>query len=302
MEKISLVLWPLFALITMGFILRRTALFSADFWPSAEKLNYFILFPALLISSLANALLDNPKLPYLACAILFILAISSLFVVLIKYLFKISIPKFGAHIQGIIRFNTYLGLAIIADLFGSEGIAISAVIMAILVPSCNVIAVLSLSAGKKVTLKQLVMPIAKNPLIISCVIGILLNLLPIGLPCGSDQFLKLLAAASLPLGLICIGVALQTATLRKEFKPIMVSTLLRLLAMPILAVLTAHLFSLPALERVLLVIFFAIPTAPTSYILTKQLNGDSQLMAGIITFQTILAVITLPLVLTLITQ
>lgn len=302
MEKISLVLWPLFALITMGFILRRTALFSADFWPSAEKLNYFILFPALLISSLANAPLDNPKLPYLACAILFILAISSLFVVLIKYLFKISIPRFGAHIQGIIRFNTYLGLAIIADLFGSEGIAISAVIMAILVPSCNVIAVLSLSAGKKVTLKQLVMPIAKNPLIISCVIGILLNLLPIGLPFGSDQFLKLLAAASLPLGLICIGGALQTATLRKEFKPIMVSTLLRLLAMPILAVLTAHLFSLPALERVLLVIFFAIPTAPTSYILTKQLNGDSQLMAGIITFQTILAVITLPLVLTLITQ
>ena len=302
MEKILLVLWPLFALITMGFILRRTALFSADFWPSAEKLNYFILFPALLISSLANAPLDNPKLPYLACAILFILAMSSLFVVLSKYLFKISIPKFGAHIQGIIRFNTYLGLAIIADLFGSEGIAISAVIMAILVPSCNVIAVLSLSAGKKVTLKQLVMPIAKNPLIISCVIGILLNLLPIGLPFGSDQFLKLLAAASLPLGLICIGGALQTATLRKEFKPIMVSTLLRLLAMPILAVLTAHLFSLPALERVLLVIFFAIPTAPTSYILTKQLNGDSQLMAGIITFQTILAVITLPLVLTLITQ
>ncbi|MTC28202.1 AEC family transporter [Providencia alcalifaciens] len=302
MEKISLVLWPLFALITMGFILRRTALFSADFWPSAEKLNYFILFPALLISSLVNAPLDNPKLPYLACAILFILAISSLFVVLSKYLFKISIPRFGAHIQGIIRFNTYLGLAIIVDLFGSEGIAISAVIMAILVPSCNVIAVLSLSAGKKVTLKQLVMPIAKNPLIISCVIGILLNLLPIGLPFGSDQFLKLLAAASLPLGLICIGGALQTATLRKEFKPIMVSTLLRLLAMPILAVLTAHLFSLPALERVLLVIFFAIPTAPTSYILTKQLNGDSQLMAGIITFQTILAVITLPLVLTLITQ
>lgn len=302
MEKILLVLWPLFALITMGFILRRTTLFSADFWPSAEKLNYFILFPALLISSLANAPLDNPKLSYLACAILFILAISSLFVVLSKYLFKISIPRFGAHIQGIIRFNTYLGLAIIADLFGSEGIAISAVIMAILVPSCNVIAVLSLSAGKKVTLKQLVIPIVKNPLIISCVIGILLNLLPIGLPFGSDQFLKLLAAASLPLGLICIGGALQTATLRKEFKPIMVSTLLRLLAMPILAVLTAHLFSLPALERVLLVIFFAIPTAPTSYILTKQLNGDSQLMAGIITFQTILAVITLPLVLTLITQ
>ncbi|MDR2226376.1 MAG: AEC family transporter, partial [Providencia sp.] len=75
------------------------------------------------------------------------------------------------------------------------------------------------------------------------------------------------------------------------------STILRLLAMPLLAVLIAKLFSLPNLETVLLVIFFAIPTAPTAYILTRQLNGDSQLMAGIITLQTIIAVVTLPLVL-----
>lgn len=69
MEQILLVLWPLFALIAMGFILRRSSLFSVDFWPSAEKLNYFILFPALLINSLASAPLDSPKLPYLAGAI-----------------------------------------------------------------------------------------------------------------------------------------------------------------------------------------------------------------------------------------
>ncbi|MGO2333785.1 AEC family transporter [Providencia sp.] len=300
MEKILLVLWPLFALIAMGFALRRTALFSVDFWPSAEKLNYFILFPALLMSSLATAPLDNPKLPFLASAIFFILAVSSLLVLVNKYLFKITIGRFGAYIQGVTRFNTYLGLAIIADLFGTEGIAIAAVIMAILVPSTNIIAVLSLSAGKKVSIQQLFLPIIKNPLIISCFLGILLNLSPIGLPFGSDQLLKLLAAASLPLGLICIGGALQTATLKNEFKPIIVTTLIRLLAMPSLAIFTAYLFSLPELETVLLAIFFSIPTAPTAYILTRQLKGDSQLMAGIITLQTITAILTLPLVLTLV--
>lgn len=297
MDKILLVLWPLFALIAMGFVLRRSTIFATDFWPSAEKLNYFILFPALLINSLASAPLDNPKLPYLGSAILCVSTISSLLVLLSKYLFKITVPRFGAHIQGITRFNTYLGLAIIADLFGKEGIAVAAVIMAILVPSCNVIAVLSLSSGQRVSVKQILLPIIKNPLIISCVIGVLLNLLPIGLPFGSDQFLKLLAAASLPLGLICIGAALQTSTLRNEFKPIMVSTLLRLLCMPVLAAMIARLFSLPSLETILLVIFFAIPTAPTAYILTRQLHGDSQLMAGIITLQTVAAVFTLPLVL-----
>ncbi|BBV04589.1 transporter, auxin efflux carrier (AEC) family protein [Providencia rettgeri DSM 1131] len=297
MDKILLVLWPLFALITMGFVLRRSTIFTADFWPSAEKLNYFILFPALLINSLATAPLNNPKLPYLASAILCVLAISSVLVLGCKYLFKIPIPRFGAHIQGITRFNTYLGLAIVADLFGKEGIAIAAVIMAVLVPSCNVIAVLSLSSGQKVSAKQILLPIIKNPLIISCVVGVLLNISPVGLPFGSDQFLKLLAAASLPLGLICIGAALQTSTLRNEFKPIMASTLLRLLLMPILALTVAGLFSLPNLETILLVLFFAIPTAPTAYILTRQLNGDSQLMAGIITLQTVAAVFTLPIVL-----
>ncbi|HBO21953.1 MAG TPA: transporter [Providencia sp.] len=300
MEKILLVLWPLFALIAMGFALRRTALFSVDFWPSAEKLNYFILFPALLMNSLATAPLDNPKLPFLASAIFFILAVSSLLVLVNKYLFKITIGRFGAYIQGVTRFNTYLGLAIIADLFGTEGIAIAAVIMAILVPSTNIIAVLSLSAGKKVSIQQLFLPIIKNPLIISCFLGILLNLSPIGLPFGSDQLLRLLAAASLPLGLICIGGALQTATLKNEFKPIIVTTLIRLLAMPSLAIFMAYLFSLPELETVLLAIFFSIPTAPTAYILTRQLKGDSQLMAGIITLQTITAILTLPLVLTLV--
>ncbi|HGN1705083.1 TPA: AEC family transporter [Providencia rettgeri] len=300
MEQILLVLWPLFALIAMGFVLRRTSLFSTDFWPSAEKLNYFILFPALLINSLASAPLDNPKLPFLASAIFCVLGGSSLLVLLSKYLFKITIPRFGAYIQGVTRFNTYLGLAIIADLFGKEGIAIAAVIMAILVPSCNVIAVFSLTSDKKISLKQILLPIIKNPLIISCLVGIVLNLSPIGLPFGSEQLLKLLSAASLPLGLICIGAALQTTTLRKEFQPLMVSTLIRLLAMPVLAASIAHSFSLPELETVLLVIFFAIPTAPTAYILTRQLNGDSQLMAGIITLQTVLAVFTLPLVLALV--
>lgn len=121
MSKILLVLWPLFALIAIGFILRRTRLFSPDFWPGAEKLNYFILFPALLINSLASAPLNNPKLAYLGSAILCILAISSLLVLISKYLCKITVPRFGAHIQGITRFNTYLGLAIVADLFGKEG-------------------------------------------------------------------------------------------------------------------------------------------------------------------------------------
>ena len=298
MEKILLVLWPLFALIAFGFIARRRNFFEAGFWYGTEKLNYYLLFPALLINSLASAPLDNPQLPQLTLAILAVL-LSGCFVLWVgKIIFKWQTARFGAYVQGALRFNTYLGLAIVADLFGQPGIAIAAVILAVLVPSGNIISVLALTSGKKVSLWQMLLPIIKNPLIIACFLGVLINISPFGLAFGSEQLFKLLAAASLPLGLICIGAALQTSTLRVELKPLILNSLGRLAIMPIVALLIARGFALPPMESVLLILFFAIPTAPNAYILSKQLNGDSELMAGIITLQTMLAIFTLPLILT----
>lgn len=76
-----------------------------------------------------------------------------------------------------------------------------------------------------------------------------------------------------------------------------INTVTRLLIVPVIAYSVAYFLGLSSLVMMLLVIFFSIPTAPTSYILTRQLRGDSELMAGIITSQTILAVMTLPIIL-----
>ncbi|MBG6026088.1 AEC family transporter [Proteus mirabilis] len=297
MQNVLLTLWPLFALIALGAILRKNRTFEPAFWVGAEKLNYFLLFPALLINSLANAPLSDPQLPHLAGAIFSVVIIVTVLCVVLKKITSWPAGRFGAIVQGNIRFNTYLGLAIVADLFGVEGLGIAALILATLVPLSNATSVLCLTAGQNVTLRQLIFPIIKNPLIISCVIGIIINLSGVGLPFGSDQFLKLLAATSLPLGLICIGAALHLSTLKAESKMISINTATRLLIVPTIAYSVAYFLGLSPLVTLLLVIFFSIPTAPTSYILTRQLGGDSELMAGIITAQTIFATITLPLIL-----
>lgn len=297
MQNVLLTLWPLFALIALGAILRRNKTFEPAFWVSAEKLNYFLLFPALLINSLANAPLSDPQLPHLAGAIFSVVIIITLLCTVLKKITGWRAGRFGAIVQGNIRFNTYLGLAIVADFFGVEGLGIAALILATLVPLSNVTSVLCLTAGENITLRQLVLPIIKNPLIISCVIGIVINLSEVGLPFGSDQFLKLLAATSLPLGLICIGAALHLSTLKAESKMISINTVTRLFIVPIIAYGIAYLLDLSPLVTMLLVVFFSIPTAPTSYILTRQLGGDSELMAGIITSQTMFATITLPIIL-----
>jgi len=292
-------LWPLFALIVGGYLLRRNEFPGEAFWPAAERLNYFILFPALLLSSLASAPLDNPALPRLALAVLLGLGGGWLALLLVRRLRGWPAARFGAFTQGILRFNTYLGLAAIGSLHGQPGLVLAALLLALMVPAVNVLSVWSLSTDRAVSLGGLLLPILKNPLILACLAGMAINLLGIGLPGGSDRLLGLLAAASLPLGLLCVGAALRPQELRGEKPALAWNCTLRLLAMPLLAYVVARALHLPALESSVLVLFFALPTAPTAYVLTRQLGGDAHLMAGIITLQTLLAALSLPLVLIL---
>ncbi|CAD5107412.1 AEC family transporter [Zestomonas carbonaria] len=292
-------LWPLFALIVGGLALRRLDFPGEAFWPAAERLNYFLLFPALLFSSLASAPLDNPALPRLAAAVMLGLGLGWVGLLLVRRLRGWSAARFGAFTQGLLRFNTYLGLAAIGSLFGTQGLTLAALMLALMVPTVNLMSVWALTAERGVSGRALLLPVAKNPLILACLAGALVNLAGFGLGGGIDRLLGLLAAASLPLGLLCVGAALRPRELTGELPALGWNCALRLLAMPLLGYAVARLLDLPALESSVLVLFFALPTAPTAYVLTRQLGGDSQLMAALITLQTLLAALSLPLLLAL---
>jgi hypothetical protein len=123
----------------------------------------------------------------------------------------------------------------------------------------------------------------------ACAAGALVNLAGVELDGGSARLFDLLAVASLPLGLLCVGAALQPRELRAALPTLLGACAVRLLGMPALAFGIARLLGLAPLESAVLILFFALPTAPTAYVLTRQLGGDSHLMAGLITLQTLLA-------------
>ncbi len=166
-------------------------------------------------------------------------------------------------------------------------------LLALMVPTVNVMSVWALTAERGISLRALLLPILKNPLILACLAGALVNLAGVGLPGGSDRLLNLLAVASLPLGLLCVGAALKPQELGGEVAALGWNCAARLLAMPLLAFAIARGLGLPSMESAVLVLFFALPTAPTAYVLTRQLGGDGHLMAGIITLQTLLSGATL---------
>lgn len=273
---------------------------DTNFWPGAERFNYFVLFPALLFSSLSSAPLDNPALPRLLAAVILGLFICGTGLLLVRRIKKWPASRFGVLLQGIMRFNTYLGLAAVSSLYGKEGMLLATIVIALFVPTVNVLSVLALSADGHTTFKSLMLPVAKNPLILSCLAGAVLNLSGIQMNWGADKLLTLLANTSLPLGLLSVGAALNLDELRGQMGAVVGNSLTRLLAVPVVALFCARILSLSPLETAVIVLFFALPTAPTSYVLARQLGGDGHLMAGIITFQTLLSGISLLLVLAVI--
>ena len=296
MTHIILALFPLVAFIATGYLFKRYHFLSIEFWSGAEKLNYYILFPALLFHTLATAKIEFDSLKMLLAAMFITVLTATIVLYLLRYIKHIQPARFGVHTQSIVRFNTYIGLALVAALFKQEGMAILAVLLAVCIPLVNIISVLSLTSSEQMSLRPVIISLLKNPLIMSCLVGAIVNVLKIPVWEGVFNLIKLFSAASLPLGLLCVGAALQFMEMKKDILTLMLDTFARLLVMPALAIGICWWMQLPVVQTQILVIFFALPTASAAYILTKVLKGDSQLMAAVISLQTLCAAITLPLV------
>ncbi|MDK1682678.1 AEC family transporter [Acinetobacter terrestris] len=297
--NVVMALFPLIMLIVMGYLFKRTQFLTDEFWRGAEKLNYLILFPVLLFNNLAYIKLELATITQVLLALFIIIIITALTLWVAKAFFHIPIARFGVYVQSQIRFNTYIGLSIMSLLFGAQGMQMFAMMIALAIPLVNVISVLAFSQGQGLKPAQILFSLIKNPLILGCLVGIIFNLLQLSLFSGLEQLFKILASMSLPLGLICVGAALQFADLKHDYSRLLLNTVGRLIVVPGLAYLICYALNLNQFETIVLVVFFALPTASASYILTRYFNGDSQLMAGIISLQTLCFAVTFPVLMLL---
>jgi predicted permease len=148
----------------------------------------------------------------------------------------------------------------------------------------------------QLSLKAIGRLLVLNPLVVACVLGISVQASGLGIPIGIDAVLKALGQASLPLGLLCVGAALKLGSAASWIKPIGLSSIAKFVLMPLATLGLCHVFGLQGEAAIAAILFQALPTASSSYIMARQLGGDAPLMAGIIAGQTLLAVIALPLV------
>jgi len=288
-----------FVLLMGGYLLKRTGFPGDSFWPSAERFIYFICFPALLLTRLAEARFEGQLALDLVWVILMLLVAGALLLLLLQKLIGFTGPVFTSVFQGGIRFNTYIALAIAAGILPGQGVVYAAIIASVMIPLINVFCVLVFATyqDNRPSPARVLLNIVQNPLILSCILGLILNLSGVVLPDIVGEVLRLLAEIALPLGLLAVGAALQIKTLRSTGLPLLTALLFRLLVMPMLAIGSASAMQLPLEATQILLVFAAVPSATASYILARQLGGDAPLMAAILSAQTLVAMLSLPLVL-----
>ncbi len=301
MTSIILAIVPVFLLIFLGFGLRARAVLAEGFWQPAERLTYFILFPALLVTTLGGADLAGLDVGGMAGAVGAAILVMAFAALGAGAALKLEGPALTSLFQGAVRQNTYIGLAVSFGVFGADGLAAAALAVAVIVPLVNVLSVAMLARfghGARPTLIGTARRMAENPLIIACVIGIGLNLAGLGLPPVVAPLLEILANGALPLGLLTVGAGLDIKAARAGGKTVGAAVCLKLVALPVITALACWTFGVSGIAAFVAVLFNGTPSAPTSYILARQLGGDARLMASIITVQTGLALITLPVALT----
>jgi len=288
-------LFPVFALILSGSLLKRVGLINDVFLQTSDKLIYYIFFPLLLFWKIGSAstdlLSDSGLYKSVVLAILIVYILSTAFIVV----FKVPDFKVGSFSQSCYRFNSYIGVAIVLSALGEEGIQHLGILMGIIIPIINVLCVSTMiwfSGEKRVSINrvgQVIKGIISNPLILGCIGGIIYANLAGVFPPYIEGLLQLCSFAALPLAMLSIGAALSIGSIKDHFKLSLIASCFKLIVLPVVGYLFLMIFDVAGVALKVGLIYFALPTSTSLYILSSQLNSDTELASAAIALSTILS-------------
>lgn len=298
---------PIFLLIALGRVLRQTNFLPDDFFRGLNRFVFWLALPALLINNLSVAELEMATIS----RIVLLFTLGTLLAMALAWLvsgrLSLTPPKTGSFIQGSFRGNgAFISLPVIVYSMGTidpHAETLATVVLAPVVVVFNILAVIVLvhyrkdREGSGISISSLAIEMARNPLIMSCVVGLALNLLDIRPPRFLSLSLAALGRTSLPLVLMSIGASLEFERLRGATSPSLAASLIKLLAAPLFGFLLAGVFELSRTDRMIAILYLAAPAAAMSYVMAEEMGNDGPLAGRIVTLSTLLSAITIPMIL-----
>ncbi len=291
---------PIFLIIALGLALRKGGIPSADFWNLNDKLVYWVLMPCLLFTKISLSPLDKSALGLYSVTILGGFAVAVIFAVISARLSGFAAPQATSILQGSARHNSFIGLALAANLFGPVGFDIAILATAILVPVTNIVMVVmlvsALSRERATRLPVAILrELGRNPYVISIILAVGANQM-IGdrIPVVHDVA-DILGAGALPITLLAVGANLRVRAMAASLVPLVLAFTGKMLVFPLAVLCIGLMVGLPQDVLQIAVVYAVVPTGASSYTVSKQLGGDAPLMAAIVTLQTLVAAVSIPI-------
>jgi len=298
MTSFIFALLPVIIIVAIGRLIAAKNWITPDGWRAIERISYILLFPALIIRSLGNAPFDTAPWKLAAALIIAQLVLAAIGFSA-RYWPGMERPAVGSIIQSNVRWNTFVALSLGSILFGDEGLALVTIAAAAMIPTANVLSVYGLILNAEHapgTKPRPFRALMTNPLIIACVIGGIVAATHFQSPKVLDDTLRILGQGTIALGLLSAGAGVDLAALRRAGVRTFTWALVRLLGLPAAALAAGLAIGLSGTPLAVMLICASVPTATNGYILARQLGGDGPLSANLIAVETVLAMITLPLI------
>lgn len=290
---------PVFALMVLGWVLKRIHFLTDEFIRVADKLVFHVALPAMLFLDIAqmdpSQLLDGKFVIFGASVtLLSILLIWALARLLMKHRESV-----GAFVQGAYRSSAaILGAALITNVYGDAGYAPLMILAS--VPLYNIFAVLIFvleSGGDRqqgsAGLKRAVINVCKNPIILGIVAGMPFALFQLPIPTMVTKTVSTVGQLATPLALLAIGAGFVWQSAKQKAIPTTIAALTKLVFLPAAFLPLAVLLGFRNEQLMAILIMLGSPSTPSGYVMAKQMGADSQLASGIVVLTTLLASVTI---------
>ncbi|KIN74637.1 AEC family transporter [Sulfitobacter guttiformis] len=296
--SLALSVLPLLLILVAGYALAKSDIIPRTQWDAIETLSFRGLIPATLILAIAQSDLSLERFGGFGLALVGTLAVITGLALSLRLLpnARLGNPAFTSLFQGSIRWNAFVALAA-AEQFLSGGLALMAVAIAVLIPLINVTCIVVLAAfgPSKASVSKVLSTLSRNPLVQACVIGLTLNLGGISLPVPLAEAFDMIGRGALGVGLLAVGAGISLRRLTRLDWRVCLGAFMRPVVASCVFVAMGLLLGLSGVQIFAGVLVFAAPAASNGYIVAKQMGGDANLYADIMTWQVVLSLLVLPM-------
>lgn len=295
---------PIFAIVLLGYGLRKKGVVPLEGWKPIEDLCFWVFFPALLCITLIRADLESIALgPFTVTLLLMMLTMAVLVLLLWPILFKrlqVSRARFSTIYQTTTRWQGFIALAIVIRLLGDEGAALIAVAFAVTIPILqisNIIVVAIFSSHELPSSKRILVTVLGNPILLGVVCGVVIKLSGVNVWSPLLSMIDLLGDVALGVSLLALGAGLSLKLAMRPSKELAAGVIGKLIITPVVMFAWAYWMGVSGIALTVLMISAAVPCAMNGYVIARKMGGDAELYAATSSVQTAAAFFTIPLVL-----